>query len=330
MADINTSSNEPLLIENPHRFVMFPIKYHDIWNLYKKSCSSIWFVEELDLTQDLIDWPKLDKNEQYFIKNVLAFFAGSDGIVIENLGGNFMTEVQFPELRALYGFQTMIENVHSETYSLLIDTLIKEKKERERLFKAIETIPCVANKAKWAMKWISDKKSSFAMRLLAFSIVEGVFFSGSFCSIFWLKHRGLMPGLCFSNELISRDERLHTDTAVLLYNNYIVNKIDEKTVHEMFKEAVDIEIEFITKSIPCNLIGMNAELMKQYIQYVGDFLLTQLKFNKIWKVRNPFPFMEKISLEGKTNFFEKRSSEYSKSGISVNPEDMEFSLDTDF
>lgn len=330
MTQKNIKDSEPLLEENPSRFVLFPIKYNDIWNLYKKSCASIWFVEELDLQQDLIDWPKLDDNEQYFIKNVLAFFAGSDGIVLENLAERFMTEVQIPELRALYGFQIMIENVHSETYSLLIDTYIKDEKEKTRLLNAIETIPCVAKKAKWALKWIGDKDSSFAIRLLAFAIVEGIFFSGSFCSIFWLKNRGLMPGLCFSNELISRDEGMHTDTAVLLYNNYIKNKVDEKIVHEMFKEAVDIEIEFITKSIPCNLIGMNADLMKQYIQYVGDYLLSQLKLNKIWRVHNPFPFMEKISLPGKTNFFERRVSEYSKSGIAVDKEDMIFDLDADF
>lgn len=321
---------EILTKENPQRFVMFPIKYHDIWKLYKKACSSIWFVEEIDLVQDLNDWQKLTKNEKYFIKNVLAFFAASDGIVNENLGQRFMTEVQIPELRALYGFQIAIENVHSETYSLLIDTYINDNTEKDRLFKAIDTIPCVAKKANWALKWIADKKSSLAQRLIAFAIVEGIFFSGSFCSIFWLKHRGLMPGLCFSNELISRDEGLHTDTAVLLYNNYIVNKLSENLVHQMFKEAVDYEIEFITQSIPCNLIGMNSDMMKEYIQYIGDYLLTQLKFNKIWKVRNPFPFMETISLDKKTNFFESRNSSYSKAGICVNKEDMGFCLETDF
>lgn len=321
---------EPLLKENPQRFVLFPIKYHDIWDLYKKSCASIWFVEEVDLNQDLKDWEKLDENEKYFINNVLAFFAGSDGIVLENLAERFMAEVQIPELRALYGFQIMIENVHSEMYSLLIDTYVKDLKEKTKLFQAIDTIPCVAKKANWALKWIGDKESPFALRLIAFAIVEGIFFSGSFCSIFWLKSRGLMPGLCFSNELISRDERMHTDTAVMLYNNYIVNKISQEKVHQMFQEAVNIEIEFITKSIPCNLIGMNQILMKQYIQFVGDFLLTQLKFDKIWKVKNPFSFMEMISLEGKTNFFEKKVSEYSKSGIAVKKEDMVFDLDTDF
>ena len=321
---------EPLLKENPQRFVLFPIKYHDIWDLYKKSCASIWFVEEVDLNQDLKDWEKLDENEKYFINNVLAFFAGSDGIVLENLAERFMAEVQIPELRALYGFQIMIENVHSEMYSLLIDTYVKDLKEKTKLFQAIDTIPCVAKKANWALKWIGDKESPFALRLIAFAIVEGIFFSGSFCSIFWLKSRGLMPGLCFSNELISRDERMHTDTAVMLYNNYIVNKISQEKVHQMFQEAVNIEIEFITKSIPCNLIGMNQVLMKQYIQFVGDFLLTQLKFDKIWKVKNPFSFMEMISLEGKTNFFEKKVSEYSKSGIAVKKEDMVFDLDTEF
>jgi ribonucleotide reductase beta subunit family protein with ferritin-like domain len=328
---MSTTKEEPLTKENPHRFVMFPIKHQDIWDLYKKSCSNIWFCEELDLNQDLIDWQKLSENEQYFIKNVLAFFAASDGIVNENLAERFMNEVQFPELRALYGFQIAVESIHSECYSLLIDTYINDNKEKERLFRAIDTIPCVAKKAKWALKWIADKESPLAMRLLAFAIVEGIFFSGSFCSIFWLKHRGLMPGLTFSNELISRDEGLHTDTAVLLYNNYIVNKLDQKVVHQMFKEAVEHEIEFITESIPCNLIGMNANMMKQYIQFVGDYLLTQLKFDKIWKVHNPFPFMESISLDTKTNFFEARNSSYSKAGIAVeNKEDMSFGLDGDF
>ena len=321
---------EPLLKENPHRFVMFPIQYQDVWELYKKSCSTIWFSEEIDLNQDLIDWEKLNNNEKYFIKNVLAFFAGSDGIVNENLAQRFTSEVQIPEIRALYGFQIMMENIHSEVYSLLIDTYINDTIEKKRLFQAIETIPCVSNKAKWALKWIEDDNSSFAMRLIAFAIVEGIFFSGSFCSIFWLKQRGLMPGLSFSNELISRDEKLHTDTAILLYNNYIKNKLPQKIIHEMFKEAVEYEIEFITKSIPCNLIGMNANMMTQYIHYVADFLLVQLKCDKIWKVQNPFPFMESISLDSKANFFEKRESNYSKAGICVKPEDMTFSLNTDF
>ena len=330
MAEERKEEIEILTKENPHRFVMFPIKYHDIWNLYKKACSSIWFVEEIDLVQDLNDWNKLSKNEQYFIKNILAFFAASDGVVNENLAERFMTEVQLPELRALYGFQIAIENVHSECYSLLIDTYIQDKSEKDRLFKAIDTIPCVAKKAKWALKWTADNESSLAQRLIAFAIVEGIFFSGSFCAIFWLKHRGLMPGLVFSNELISRDEGLHTDTAVLLYNNYISNKLSQEVVHEMFKEAVEYEIEFITKSIPCNLIGMNADMMKEYIQFVGDYLLTQLKFDKIWKVRNPFPFMESISLEKKTNFFESRNSSYSKAGLCVEKSEMEFGLDDDF
>ena len=327
---MSRNQQEILTKENPHRFVMFPIKYHDIWQLYKKAVSNIWFCEELDLNQDLIDWEKLTKNEQYFIKNVLAFFAGSDGIVNENLAQRFMGEVQLPELRALYGFQIAIENVHSECYSLLIDTYIKDTKEKERLFQAIQTIPCVQKKANWALKWIGDKKASLSQRLIAFAIVEGIFFSGSFCSIFWLKHRGLMPGLCQSNELISRDEGLHTDTAILLYNNYIVNKLDETLIHSMFKEAVESEIEFITESIPCNLIGMNSGMMTEYIQFVGDFLLSQLKYSKIWNVRNPFPFMESISLEGKANFFERRNSDYAKAGISVNKTEMVFGLDEKF
>lgn len=328
MAQLN--QEEILTKENPNRFVMFPIKHQDIWELYKQACSSIWFCEELDLSQDLSDWQKLSKNDKYFIKNVLAFFAASDGIVNENLAQRFMSEVQLPELRALYGFQIAIETVHSECYSLLIDTFINDNSEKDRLFRAVETIPCVAKKAKWALKWITDENSPLAIRLLAFAIVEGIFFSGSFCSIFWLKHRGLMPGLCFSNELISRDERLHTDTAILLYNKYIVNKVDQEVVHEMFKEAVEHEVEFITKSIPCNLIGMNSDMMEEYIQFVADFLLTQLKFDKIWKVRNPFPFMESISLDGKANFFERLNSSYSFTGMCVKPEDMAFGLDDDF
>ena len=327
MAEKNT---EPLLKENPNRYVMFPIHYKDIWEMYKKAVASFWTVEEVDLIQDLSDWKKLSDNEKFFIKNVLAFFAGSDGIVLENLVERFMNDIQIPEVRSFYGFQVAIENIHSECYSLLIDTYITDPLEKTKLFNAIDTIPCVQKKANWAIKWIGDKESSFQKRLIAFAVVEGIFFSGSFCSIFWLKSRKLMPGLSFSNQLISRDEKLHTDFAVLLYNNYIKNKINQDEVHKMFREAVDIEIEFITESIPCNMIGMNTELMKEYIKYVADFLLTQLNYDKIWKVQNPFGFMEQISLEGKTNFFESRVSEYSKSGINIKPEDMKFALDDDF
>ena len=320
---------EPLLKENPNRYVLFPIQHNDIWQMYKQAVASIWTAEELDLSVDQKDWEKLNKDEQYFIKNVLAFFAGSDGIVLENIGERFLSEVQYPEARCFYGFQIAIENIHSETYSLLIDTYIKDEKEKDLLFRAIETIPCVKKKADWAIKWIGDN-SSFAKRLLAFAIVEGIFFSGSFCSIFWLKKRGLMPGLSFSNKLISRDEKLHTDFAVLLYTKHLVNKLTTEEVHDMFKEAVEIESEFITESLPCNLIGMNSDLMCEYIKFVADFLLTQLGEPKIWNVSNPFPFMENISLEGKTNFFENRVAEYSKAGVAVSKEDMIFDLGADF
>ena len=326
---ITKTNEEPLLKENPNRYVLFPIKHEDIWKMYKKAVSSIWTAEEIDLSIDKNDWLKLNDDEKYFIKNILAFFAGSDGIVLENIGERFLSEVQYPEARCFYGFQIAIENIHSETYSLLIDTYIKDEKEKDILFRAIETIPCVKKKAEWACKWIGDD-SSFAKRLLAFAIVEGIFFSGSFCSIFWLKKRGLMPGLSFSNQLISRDERLHTDFAVLLYTKHLVNKLTTEEVHGMFKEAVGIESEFITESLPCNLIGMNASLMHEYIQFVADFLLTQLGYPKLWLVDNPFPFMEQISLEGKTNFFENRVSEYSKAGINVSKKDMTFDLDADF
>ena len=319
---------EPILQENPNRFVLFPIKHHKIWGMYKKSLALIWTAEEIDLGKDLNDWPKLREEEQHFVKNILAFFAGSDGIVLENLGVRFMNEIQIPEAKCFYGFQIAMENIHSETYSLLIDTYVKDKDEKHRLFNAIDTIPSVRKKANWALKWIGDK-STFAKRLVAFAAVEGIFFSGSFCAIFWLKKRGLMPGLTSSNELISRDEGLHTDFACLLYS-MLENKLDQETIYEIIKESVEIEKEFIIDSIPCRLIGMNSELMSLYIEFVADRLVTQLGYQKIYNTQNPFDFMEMISMEGKTNFFEKRVMEYSKAGVGVDAKDMEFTLDADF
>lgn len=303
-------TGEPLLFDNPNRYVLFPIKHNEIWAEYKKQMACFWTTEEIDLSRDLQDWEKLTTNEQFFIKHVLAFFAGSDGIVLENLGKRFLSEIQIPEARCAYGFQLMMENIHSETYSLLIDKYITDPDEKHTLFNAIHTIPCVAKKASWAIQWIEDEKSNFATRLVAFACVEGIFFSGSFCAIYWLKKRGLMPGLTFSNELISRDEGMHTDLAILLYS-MLQNKLDEKTIYTIITDAVHIEQEFITSSIPCNLIGMNSDMMCQYIEFVSDRLLVQLGYNKLYNVENPFPFMELISLENKTNFFEKRVSEYS-------------------
>ena len=306
------SEIELLTQENPGRFVLFPICYNDIWNKYKDQMSVFWTAEEIDLSKDRTDWNNLNDNERYFIKNILAFFAGSDGIVLENLGSRFMSEIQIPEAKCFYGFQIAMENIHSETYSLLIDTYIQDNDEKDRLLNAIETIPCVKRKAEWALKWINDEESSFATRLIAFAIVEGVFFSGSFCSIFWLKKRGLMPGLTFSNELISRDEGMHTDFAVLLYTK-LNKKCQKKKVQTIIKEAVEIEKEFICDALPCKLIGMNSKLMSQYIEFVADRLSVQLGYSKIFNSSNPFDFMEMISLEGKTNFFEKRVGDYSLS-----------------
>ena len=305
-----SKNTELLLTENPNRFVMFPLTDKSIWDAYKKQMDCFWRAEEIDFSQDLSHWKKLNEKEQYFIKMVLAFFAASDGIVIENLGSRFLSEVQLPEARAAYGFQLMIENVHSETYSLLIDTYIKEKDEKMKLFKALQNFPCIKKKADWATKWIDDKRSNFATRLLAFACVEGIFFSGSFCSIYWLKKRQLMPGLTFSNELISRDEGMHTDFAVLLYSK-LNKKAKKSKVHEIFKEAVSIEKEFICEALPCKLIGMNSKLMSNYIEFVADRLLVQLGYPKLFKTANPFDFMEMISLQGKTNFFEKRVGDYS-------------------
>lgn len=320
---------EPLLKENPNRFTLFPIKYPKIWKAYKDAKKCDWVAEEIDFSSDLQDWESLNKDEQHFIKHVLAFFAASDGIVIENLGGRFLTEVQLPEARCFYGFQLAIENVHSETYSLMIDAYIKDSVEKQKLFNAIETMPCVAKKAKWALDWIEDTRSSFGIRLVAFAIVEGVFFSGSFCSIFWIKQRGKMPGLTFSNELISRDEGLHTDFAVLLHN-MLVNKPSEDQVHTIMTEAVSIEKEFIIDALPCAMIGMNANLMSEYIEYVADRLLLQLGYEKIWNTENPFPWMEMISMTGKTNFFEKRVGEYTKASVGKSSQENTFSTDADF
>ncbi|MGE0635369.1 MAG: ribonucleoside-diphosphate reductase small subunit [Bacteroidia bacterium] len=319
---------EPILVENTDRFVLFPIKHNDIWNFYKKAEASFWTAEEIDLSQDTVDWEnKLNDDERHFIKHVLAFFAASDGIVNENLAINFLNEVQYPEARCFYGFQVMMENIHSETYSLLIDTYIKDTAEKNHLFKAIDTLPCVKKKAEWAVRWIN--KGSFAERLVAFAAVEGIFFSGSFCSIFWLKKRGLMPGLSFSNELISRDEGLHCDFACLLYSQ-LVNKLSEESVKEIIANAVEYEKEFVSDALPVKLIGMNAELMCQYIEFCADRLLLALGVNKIYNAKNPFDFMEMISLQGKTNFFEKRVSEYQKSGVMSSTSEQQFSLDEDF
>ncbi|CAL1707229.1 unnamed protein product [Somion occarium] len=308
-------SQEPLLIESKRRFVLFPIQYHEIWQMYKKAEASFWTAEEMDLSKDTHDWQnRLTDSERYFISHVLAFFAASDGIVNENLLERFSNEVQAAEARCFYGFQIMMENIHSETYSLLIDTYIKDPQEREHLFDAVETIPCIKKKADWALRWISDKKSSFAERLIAFAAVEGIFFSGSFASIFWLKKRGLMPGLTFSNELISRDEGMHTDFACLLFS-HLKRRPHPDVVKKIIVEAVAIEQEFLTDALPCALIGMNAKLMCQYIEFVADRLLLALGSPKAYNVTNPFDFMDMISLQGKTNFFEKRVSDYSKSSF---------------
>ena len=306
MSKINS---EPLLTPNDKRFVMFPIEHDDIWKMYKKQIDCFWRAEEIDLTKDLTDWNRLEKDEQYFISMILAFFAASDGIVLENLATRFMGDVQVSEARAFYGFQIAMENIHSQVYSLLIDTYIKDEENKERLFNAIDTFPCIKKKADWAKKWIADNRSSFATRLVAFACIEGIFFSGAFCSIFWLKKRGLMPGLTFSNELISRDEALHTEFAILLYTK-LQKKINKSRIYEIVREAVEIETEFICEALPCRIIGMNSDLMTQYIQFVADRLCLQLGYDKIYGTANPFPFMELISLESKTNFFEKRVADY--------------------
>ncbi len=330
MGELTTQITEPILKENKDRFVLFPIEKDDIWKFYKKAEASFWTAEEIDLSQDLKDWANLNDGERHFIKHVLAFFAASDGIVNENLAENFVSEVQYTEAKFFYGFQIAIENIHSETYSLLIDTYVKDPKEKDVLFHAIETMDCVKKKAEWALRWIDE--GSFQERLIAFAAVEGIFFSGSFCSIFWLKKRGLMPGLSFSNELISRDEGLHCDFACLLYNDHVVNKLSEETVQEIIKDAVEIEKEFVTDALPVKLIGMNSDLMCQYIEFVADRLLLELGCSKVYNSTNPFDFMEMISLQGKTNFFEKRVGEYQKAGVLSNDsnEKPKFSLDEEF
>ncbi|MFT6814757.1 MAG: ribonucleoside-diphosphate reductase beta chain [Sphingobacteriales bacterium] len=326
---MNNDHLEPILQENPGRFVLFPIKYSEIWNMYKQAEASFWTAEEIDLQQDLAHWETLSEDEKHFIKHVLAFFAASDGIVNENLVVNFMTDVTVPEARCFYGFQVAIENIHAETYSLLIDTYINDNAEKTRLFNAMETIPAVKEKAEWALRWI-DESECFAERLIAFAAVEGIFFSGSFCSIFWLKKRGLMPGLAFSNQLISRDEGLHCDFACLLYN-MLDYKLDPAKVQKIICDAVDIEKKFVVEAIPVSLIGMNAELMTQYIEFVADRLLMSLGQQKMYNTENPFSWMEMISLEGKTNFFEGRVSEYQKAGVMSNDAtDNQFATDEDF
>jgi ribonucleoside-diphosphate reductase beta chain len=320
---------EVLLKENKDRFVLLPIKYPEIWEMYKKTEASFWTAEEIDLSDDQKHWDGLNDGERHFISHVLAFFAASDGIVNENLAVNFMREVQLPEARCFYGFQIMMENIHSETYALLIDSYIKDPVEKDRLFNAIETVPCVKRKAEWALRWIDG--GNFAERLVAFAAVEGIFFSGSFCSIFWLKKRGLMPGLTFSNELISRDEGMHCEFACLLYR-MLENKLSEEAVQSIIRDAVEIEKEFVTDALPVALIGMNAKLMSQYIEFVADRWLVELGYSKIYNTTNPFDFMEMISLQGKTNFFEKRVGDYQKSGVLTSTEDKAsaFSLDDDF
>ncbi|MBI1836509.1 MAG: ribonucleotide-diphosphate reductase subunit beta [Flavobacteriia bacterium] len=321
---------EPILEPNKNRFVLFPIQHDDIWSFYKRAEASFWTAEEIDLSQDLVDWEtKLSDDERHFIKHVLAFFAASDGIVNENLAENFIAEVQYTEAKFFYGFQITIENIHSETYSLLIDTYIQDNTDKNYLFNAIDTLDCVKKKADWALRWIDE--GSFAERLVAFAAVEGIFFSGSFCSIFWLKKRGLMPGLSFSNELISRDEGLHCDFACLLYNNHLINKLSKDKVKEIIMDAVAIEKEFVTDAIPVRLIGMNSDLMGQYIEFVADRLLMELGNEKVYNATNPFDFMDMISIEGKTNFFEKRVAEYQKAGVMNGGKEAHgFSMDEDF
>jgi ribonucleoside-diphosphate reductase subunit M2 len=318
---------EPLLAPDDNRFVMFPIRYDDVWQMYKKQVDCFWRAEEIDLTKDLSHWDALSNDERYYISMILAFFAASDGIVLENLAQRFMSDVQVSEVRAFYGFQIAMENIHNESYSILIETYIKDSIEKDRLFKAIDNFPCIKKKSDWAQKWIHDNRSSFATRLVAFACVEGIFFSGAFCSIFWLKKRGLMPGLTFSNELISRDEALHCEFAILLYSK-LLKKMSKARIHEIIKEAVEIETEFICEALPCRLIGMNSQMMTQYIQFVADRLSVQLGYDKIYDVTNCFPWMELISLDSKTNFFEKRLGDYALANKSN--ADIAFDLNEDF
>ena len=317
---------EPILKPDENRFVMFPIKYNDVWDMYKRQVDCFWRAEEIDLSKDIADWNKLEKDEQKFIKMVLAFFSASDGAVTENLAVRFMADIQVSEARAFYGFQIAMENIHSEMYSLLIDTYIKDSEEKTKLFEATKHYPCITKKFNWAKKWLNDKRSSFAARLVAFACVEGLLFSSSFASIYWLKKRGLMPGLTFSNELISRDEALHTEFAILLYSK-LVRKLPKKRIHEIIMEAVEIEKEFITEAIPCRMIGMNAKLMTQYIEFVADRLSLQLGYDKIYNSINPFDFMELISIESKVNFFERTNSEYALANKTVDGDVFDFSAD---
>lgn len=321
-----TKSEEPLLTEDENRYVMFPIQFDDIWSMYRKQVDCFWRAEEVDLSKDLGDWEKLSKNEKHFVSMILAFFAASDGIVIENLGLRFIGDVQISEARAFYGFQIAMENIHSQMYSMLIETYISDREEKDKLFNALHNFECIKKKGDWAKKWINDNRSSFATRLVAFACVEGIFFSGAFCSIFWLKKRGLLPGLTFSNELISRDEALHTEFAVLLYSK-LNKKINKNRIHEIVSEAVEIEKNFITDALPCRLIGMNSSMMSQYIEFVADRLLVQLGYEKIYKATNPFSFMELISVESKTNFFEKRVSEYALAEKETTTDTFDFGAD---
>lgn len=317
---------EPLLTPCNSRYVMFPIKDNDIWNMYKKQVDCFWVTQEVNLSQDLMDWDKMGPDEKHFIKMILAFFAASDGIVMENLAMRFMNDVQLSEARAFYGFQIAMESIHSEMYSILIDTYVKDSEERDKLFNAIENFDCIHKKANWAKKWISDNRSSFAARLVAFAVVEGIFFSSAFAAIYWIKKRGLMPGLTFSNELISRDEAMHTEFAVLLYNK-LERKLSKKRIYDIVQEAVEIEKEFITESIPCRMIGMNAPLMKQYIEFVADRLIVQLGYDKLYNSANPFDFMELISIESKVNFFERTNSEYALANKTIDENVFEFNSD---
>ena len=331
--DLSSEFVEPMLKESLDRFVLFPIEHSEVWEMYKQHAASFWTAEEIDLAEDAKDWESLSSDERHFLKHVLAFFAASDGIVNENLVVNFANEVQWAEARAFYGFQIMMENIHAETYSLLIDTYIKDPIEKDHLFKALETVPSVEKKGNWALRWLDRKRASFAERLVAFAAVEGIFFSGSFCAIFWLKKRGLMPGLTFSNELISRDEGLHCDFACLLHSS-LVKGAGEMKIHQIISEAVEIEIDFVTSALPVSLIGMNSDLMKQYIHFVADRLLISLGATKLYNAENPFPWMEMISMQGKTNFFEKRVGEYQKAGVmdssSLGAVQQRFSMEEDF
>jgi len=326
MQTADTTPTDPLLLADDTRFVMFPIKENDVWEMYKRQVDCFWRAEEVDLSKDLNDWKSLSSDEQKFIKMVLAFFAASDGLVLENLAVRFMGDVQLSEARAFYGFQIAMENIHSEMYSLLIDTYIQDSNEKMTLFNATQNYPCIQKKADWAKKWLGDNRSSFAARLVAFAAIEGIFFSASFASIYWIKKRGLMPGLTFSNELISRDEALHTEFAVLLYTK-LQKKLNKKRIYEIIQDAVEIEKEFITEAIPCRMIGMNSTLMKQYIEFVADRLVVQLGYDKIYNSQNPFDFMELISVESKVNFFERTNSEYALANKTVDDDVFEFTAD---